>query len=397
MTAGSEPAMVPRDDRAWPRSSLVASLLVGLVAVATAVGLEIGAARRGGPAMIAVLAGFVLAFGLTLAVNVAGMRRWLLGHPFPAGLQLLALIGLGAGFAVLAWYDGPVGGAILAGLVAGLTFANAWAIRVARRNRPRVDAAEAELARVAADSEDEPRRAPAAVSAPVGRVLRDTVATERRRALGWLLAGVIVIAACGALGVPEAAMFGVVVVGGLAALWALRRLWAVWLALRDFTTAATAPRRAYVVLLHDPAPRMMRPLLGIWSEPPAVRGGRMPAPERVYRCDDEQDDLECFQGDVVVHEAWVDTGSRPTSKPRWVAADAGLALPHRRAVLGRWYLSALIRAERPGRPEPLTSRPPHPSDEVMVEAGRADKSFLAVLGWRVLGLAAAAALFTWLV
>jgi hypothetical protein len=123
----------------------------------------------------------------------------------------------------------------------------------------------------------------------------------------------------------------------------------------------------------------------------------MPAPERVYRCDDEQDDLECFQGDVVVHEAWVDTGSRPTSKPRWVAADAGLAVPHRRAVLGRWYLSALIRAERPGRPEPLTSRPPHPSDEVMVEAGRADKSFLAVLGWRVLGLAAAAALFTWLV
>jgi hypothetical protein len=34
---------------------------------------------------------------------------------------------------------------------------------------------------------------------------------------------------------------------------------------------------------------------------------------------------------------------------------------------------------------------------VIVEAGRADKSFLAVLGWRVLGLTAAAALFTWLV
>jgi len=155
--------------------------------------------------MIAVLAGFVLAFGLTPAVNVAGMRRWLLGHPFPAGLRLLALAGLGVGFAVLAWYDGPVGGAILAGLVAGLTFANAWAIRVARRNRPRVEAAEAEMAWVAADSEDEPRRPPPARSAPVGRVLRDTVATERRRALGWLLAGVIVIPACGALSLPEAA------------------------------------------------------------------------------------------------------------------------------------------------------------------------------------------------
>ena len=30
---------------------------------------------------------------------------------------------------------------------------------------------------------------------------------------------------------------------------------------------------------------------------------------------------------VVVHEAWVDTGPRRWSKPRWVAADAGLAVP----------------------------------------------------------------------
>jgi hypothetical protein len=95
MTAGSQPATAPRDDRAWPRSGLVASLLVGLVglvAIATAVGLELGTARRGGPAMIAVVAGFVLAFGLTVALNVAGMRRWLLGLPFPAGPQLLALV-----------------------------------------------------------------------------------------------------------------------------------------------------------------------------------------------------------------------------------------------------------------------------------------------------------------
>jgi hypothetical protein len=259
-SAASGPDPVPRDDRAWPRGATVVSLLVGLAAVATAVGLEIGAAHRGGPAMVAIPAGFVVAFATFLALNVAGMRAWLLGHPFPAGLRLLALAGLGAGFAVLFWYDGPVGGAILAGLTAGVTFSNPWAIRVARRNRPLVDAAEAEMARVAADSEQEPRRAPAARgtpagrSAPVGRVLRDTVATERRRALGWLLAGVIVTSAC----------------------------------------------------------------------------------------------------------------------------------------------VALIRGERPDPPEPLTSRPPHPSDEVMVEPGRADKSYLAVLGWRVVGLATVAALFSWL-
>jgi hypothetical protein len=396
-TAGSQPAPVPRDDRAWPRSSFVVSLLIGLVAVGTAVGLGIVAARRGGPAMVAVPAGFVLAFGVTLAINVAGTRRWMLGHPFPGGLRLLMLAVLCAGFALLAWYDGLLGGAILAGLFAGLTFPNAWAVRTARRNRPYVDAAEAATARTTTERADRLRPTPATRAAPVRRVLRDTVATERRRALAWLLAGVLVTLACVALGVPEAAVGGLVLVTGLAVVWVLRRLWGVWLALRDFTTAATAPRRAYVVLLHDPAPRMMRPLLGIWSEPPVVRHGRMPGPERVYRCDDEHDDLECFQGDVVVHEAWVDTGPRPTSKPRWVAADAGIALPHRRAVLGRWYVSNLIRADRPDRARPLTSPPPAPSDEPIVEAGRADKGFLAVFGWRVAGLAAVAALFAWLV
>jgi hypothetical protein len=127
--------------------------------------------------------------------------------------------------------------------------------------------------------------------------------------------------------VPAEATIAVVCVGPLFFLWDLRRLWAVWLALRDFRKGATSPRRAFVMLLHDPAPRMVRPLLGVWSQAPAQRGGRLPKPEQVYRCDEDRDDLESFQGDVVVHEAWVDTGPRRWSKPRWVAADAGLAVP----------------------------------------------------------------------
>ena len=42
-----------------------------------------------------------------------------------------------------------------------------------------------------------------------------------------------------------------------------------------------------------------------------------------------------------------------------MAADAGIVLPHRRALFGRWYLSALIGGERPGRARRLTLPAPH--------------------------------------
>lgn len=122
----------------------------------------------------------------------------------------------------------------------------------------------------------------------------------------------------------------------------------------------------------------------------------MPTPERVYRCDEELDALQSYQGDVMVHEAWVDTGPRPASKPRWVAADAGVALPHRRAVFGRWYMGSLIGGERPEPAAPLTLRPPHPSTEGVAESDNHHGSFLAAVTWRLLGLAALALLVYWL-
>jgi hypothetical protein len=100
-----------------------------------------------------------------------------------------------------------------------------------------------------------------------------------------------------------------------------------------------------------------------------------------------------FQGDVVVHEAWVDTGPRRWSKPRWVAADAGVAVPHRRAVLGRWYLSSLLSGERPELPRQLTQPPPRPDDEVIMEMGQAGGSLPAAVASRLAGLAALGLLF----
>jgi hypothetical protein len=284
----------------------------------------------------------------------------------------------GRGFAVgfvVGCFDGLVGSVMLAGLMGGPLVANVWGIRTARANRDLIDEAEATLARAHATAGRDAMGVPAVDAevrqdAPVGQVLRDTVALERRRSVAWLVAGAIALAACGVLDAPIQVTIVEISTGGLALIWVVRRLWAAWLALQDFTKAATSPRRAFVVLLHDPAPRMIRPLLGAWSDAPVLRDGRLPKPERVYRCDEELDALECHQGSVVVHEAWVDTGPRRWAKPRWVAADAGIAVPHRRALFGRSYMSSLISGERPEKPRRLTLQQPRADNEVIVELGR---------------------------
>jgi hypothetical protein len=290
---------------------------------------------------------------------------------------------------------------MLAGLVGGLLVANVWGIRTARANRYLVDQAEAASAKAHATASRDAMGVPAldaeaTQDVPVGQVLRDTVALERQRSVAWLVAGTVAPAAYGVLDAPIHVTIVVVLTGGFAFVWVLRRLWAARLAFRDFTKAATSPRRAFVVLLHDPAPRMIRPLLGVWSDAPMLRDGRLPKPEQVYRCDDELDALECRQGSVVVHEAWVDPGARPWAKPRWVAADAGIALPHRRSLLGRWYLSNLISAERPEPPRRLTRQPPHPNDEVIVESGRSVGNLPAAVAGRLAALAALGLLVYWL-
>jgi hypothetical protein len=368
-------AGVPRDDRAWPRGSFAVSAVLVLIAVGSGVALVVAAASLGTLPATFVAGGFVAAFGFGLAAAVPAMRRAIAGRDIPARLTLLQLVGLVVAFVVMA-LSGGVGGAMLAGLIGGLLVANMWAIRTARANRAIVDAAEASLARTPPPDEPPPAGPPAAAPTTstyvelLGPALRHTVALERQRSLAWLVAGAVVAVGGVALDVPGPVLGLLILTSVAATVWVLRRLVGGWLALRDFDRG-TAPRRAYVVLLQDPAPRMIRPLLGVWSDAPVPRGGRLPKPEGVYRCDDERDDLLCHQGSVVVHEAWVDTGR----KPRWVAADAGIALPHRRALLGRWYLSNLIGGERPGPPRPLISPPPHPAYRPVVESARTVGSF----------------------
>lgn len=215
------------------------------------------------------------------------------------------------------------------------------------------------------------------------------------RTFSWLSAAVLAAVAV-AVVIADAVVTGVVVAFGLAMMvWSLRLTWGVSAALRDLRKAATAPRRAHVVVLHDVNPRAIRPLLGLWSSRPAT-GQRLPKADRVFRCDDELDALKSFQGDVRVHEAWVDTGPRASSKPRWIAADDGIAVVHRRALLGRWYLSMLTRHDRPGPPRPLTIGADVPPTLPTVERARLEEGLLNEVGWRFILLVLIAALAWWI-
>ena len=149
-----------------------------------------------------------------------------------------------------------------------------------------------------------------------------------------------------------------------------------------------------MVLLDDPTPRMIRPLLGVWSEEPVVEGSVFPKPDLVFRCDDDLDDLLSHQGGVEVHEAWVDTSGRGMRGARWVAADAGGVLPHRRAVLGRWYFSSMTRAERPGPAQPLRSARPDPAAPRHASTpAPGGPGLLVKVAWRVAAMAVAAVFF----
>ncbi len=354
---------VVRDDRTWPRWAGVFSVVV--VAGAGVAGAWAVATATQGMTGVAVVAG--------LLVVALAASTWLFRHAFGAlvagrrqpGWSVAAQLGLVvAGFAGFA-VDPRLGTAVFAGLFGGMFATNVWAMRHARRNRAAVDAAEAEAERARVQDRAAAAHAPARDSRPavdVGGVLDGAWRDVWQRWLAWLVAGVVVTGAVVLLTDSGLALFMVPFLGGAVLLWVTRAAWSVALARRDFRLARTPPERAWVVLLDDPTPRMIRPLLGVWSEEPVVQRGVFPKPDLVFRCDDDLDDLLSHQGSVEVHEAWVDTSGRGMRGARWVAADAGVALPHRRAVFGRWFFSSLhpgraartraraaLRPARPGR------------------------------------------------
>ena len=387
---------LPRDDRAWPRWAGAFSVVVVLAALGTAGWAVVTAGR---PLVVA------LAFAAVAAVSGWVFVRTfvvMLDEGRQSGWWVLAQLALVVGGFLAFGYDARVGAAWMSGLFGAMFAVNLWAKRRARRNRGLVEEVEAEFTRErerrtaeAADPVRVAQRRRPAVD--VGGVLAAAARSARTRLVAWTVAAVAVCVALLLLGLGGLPVAMVAMVAGAAALWSVHASWMTWRARRDFGRGEPPPRRAWVVLLHDPAPRMIRPLLGIWSEEP-IAGASFPKPEVVLRAGDDLLDLESFQGRVVVHEAWVDVSHRGFRGARWVAGDAGVALPHPRPLLfGRWYFHALTRAERPEPARQLLSDAPSPTATagapVVAEVG--GPGLLSRIAWRVAGLAAFGAFFAW--
>lgn len=397
-----ENALQPRDAGAWPRGAFALAVLVGCGAVAASTLLVVSA---GSPFLGAGLALVFLSLAaVEAAVYVDALRPWLAGRGVPERTRVTQPAVLGVVLFAFTGGIGP-GAAALCGVLAGVGIPTAGAIRQARlgralEERREVHPAPGEPAVPAAYAEE-----PAVGVPRVGEVLGETARLEQARWLAWAAATLAVVG--GSLAADAtAALVGTLVLSATAMSVVGRRAGAAWLAVRDFDKAVAPPRRAFVVLLHDPNPRATGPLLAVWDAEPESVDGQLPRPEAVYRCDDRHDALLSAQGGIVVHEAWVDSGTRSRPLPRWVVADDGVALPRRRAVRGRGYVVSAIGAEQPARARLLTLRPPHPTTEeedaadgqVITETTPAVGRWAVLFAWRlavlVLTAAAAAAVAT---
>lgn len=138
----------------------------------------------------------------------------------------------------------------------------------------------------------------------------------------------------------------------------LRRLWGLVIAVRDAGTPGDPPRAGYVVLIEDAIPKTWRPLLAIWDRDPVREKGLEP-PDVVYRADDETGAHLKSLGKIRVMRAWIDTGRRGmNSKPRWVATDEGVIVPHRRSIGGGLLVRGMTQKRPIEGPRPFSSSPP---------------------------------------
>ncbi len=154
------------------------------------------------------------------------------------------------------------------------------------------------------------------------------------------------------------------------------------------------PRLAYAAIIDDPAPKTWRPLVAVWVRDPTA-DGRLAKPDTVYRADDETgEDLQCPASRLVVRRAWVDTGMWEQSKPRWIGVEDGVVVPHRRALLGRWYVRAITRRSQVEPVVELRHGPPSP--ELLfapaTQTRRSRHRLPAIVAWRLLAVVGGVAL-----
>ncbi|GAB3253163.1 hypothetical protein GCM10027425_12230 [Alteromonas gracilis] len=184
-------------------------------------------------------------------------------------------------------------------------------------------------------------------------VVRRARGVAVRRTTSWVLAGSAVTTGGLILGVPVTVAGVAGVLGVALAALGVRSWWHLSVAERRLGTEPEAVR-AWAALRDNPAPHGVRPLLLVWEERP--RAGTRP--DRVLLADEDLDALLDPGPDVVLHEVWLD--ARP--RPRFVVADRGVALPHRRSVLygPRWAAGVGLtrRPREVAAPEPAAGSGP---------------------------------------
>ena len=267
-------AGAPRDDSAWPPWAATFSIVASLGCAVAVVWIV---ATREELSEAVLIAGIAV-----VAAVLSGWAMWhasqalIEGRPTPGWANALWLALLAACF--VGWVTRPVlGVAGFLGTVVGIFTVNVFAQRSARRNRAVVGSLQREEEEVDRTYEErrahDERQRPPAQEARLGALLRRRRAEERRNLVAWILAAVPLL--LGGFLFHAPVPFGVAVAGFAvcAVLWVGRRLTGAWLAERDFQRADTPPRRAFVVLLNDPAPKMVRPLLAVWAERPVSKDG----------------------------------------------------------------------------------------------------------------------------
>ncbi len=349
---------------------------------------------------------FVVLTTLEVVAYAHALRPWLhTGHAPRRGQLLQVLVVL---LALLAFTGGPTMGLIgLCALAAGAFLPNASTIRT---HRVALSFTEPDDERGADGSETsahasttDPPAARARPAPQVGPALRTSVATSLDRWLAWGAATLTVTVSGLAVSAPGEVLLLLDFVGVTALAWATLRLLAARVALREFEEAAAEPHVGYIVLVRDSRAPAMRPMLGVWAKEPVPTEAGLPRAQAVYRCDRRAASLVSTKGALTVHRAWLDTGPHPGARPRWVAADAGIALPQRRSLLGSWYFDTVLGSERGSRARALKRPAPDPTTEaetgtfvtVISEPTRQIGRFFRLFVQRLVGLSLAGLLLGW--
>ena len=295
------------------------------------------------------LTGAPIVFGVALVIQLRAV--WLEGFPVVqyAGRGIAVQWFVFTAACLTGWVD-PAGTVLLwsaQGL--GVSLGSLRLLRAYSGPNDEEQALIEQLGELSTEDESDDLAATFDDAPPARRELADAVREHRARSLAWALAAAAVASSL-ALPVDSDLRVFLSLSTGLGLACALWKLHDTWLARRASRQAETASsyERVWVAQIAAPG-QQIRPLLAVWTQAPATTS-EIPRPDQVWLCDDDATDLQSSSTFLGVHEAWAASGSTPC----FVAADRGVAILHRRALLsfGMQWRAKEFTIQRLHRPSP---------------------------------------------